>query len=181
MKVRFACPTCDYPGSRSLDEPTTWRCPRCDHLQPLKEPPHTVRKENVIVEECAVCENPELYKMKGFPHWLGMSILVIACLAFLYLHGRYEPYWAWGILLGSALIDGLMYLWVPDVVTCYRCGARHSGMRRAGNEPFELTIHERYRHEQAQATLPSGVTQQPEKGPTQSETRITEKEENQAR
>jgi hypothetical protein len=95
-----------------------------------------------------ICGNFELYKKKAFPHWLGLSLLTVACLAFLVLNGTRQPWWAWAFLLGSALVDGLLYLWVGDVVVCYRCGAHHScPSAGAGHQPFELIIAERYRQE----------------------------------
>ena len=51
-------------------------------------------------------------------------------------------------MIGSAAFDGLLYLWVKDVIVCYRCAAHYRGA--AGNnahQPFEITIGERYRQE----------------------------------
>jgi hypothetical protein len=86
--------------------------------------------------------------MKDFPHWLGMLLLAGACVAFLITNYLYRQWLAWGILLGSALIDGLLYLAVGDVIVCYRCGAQHR--RLVPNPqcgPYELSIGERYRQE----------------------------------
>jgi hypothetical protein len=95
-----------------------------------------------------VCGNHELYKKKDFPHWLGLTILAMACLAFLWAHWKYDPWIAWAILIGSAAFDGLFYLWVGDVIVCYRCGAEHRGGTPGdSHKPFELTIAERYRQE----------------------------------
>jgi hypothetical protein len=97
---------------------------------------------------CAVCGNPQLYKKKDFPHTLGMSILVLACLASTITYALYDKVLTWAILLGSAAFDGLLYLGVKDVIVCYRCGAHHRGVTAtAEHQPFELTIHERYRQE----------------------------------
>src|SRR6266849_6759947 len=82
------------------------------------------------------------------PHWLGLTILALACLAFLWAHWRYDPLMAWIILIGSAAFDGLFYLWVGDAIVCYRCGAEHRGfIPGPEHKPFELTIAERYRQE----------------------------------
>jgi hypothetical protein len=95
-----------------------------------------------------ICGNGELYKKKDFPHWLGLMILTAACL------GSIIPYWlymktlTWVILIGSALFDGLLYLWVGDVVVCYRCQAHYRGLPpNTEYKPFELGIAERYRQE----------------------------------
>jgi uncharacterized protein (DUF983 family) len=98
---------------------------------------------------CAACGNPQFYRQKNFPQWLGLSLLAVACAAFFILQGLYLPKPAWIILIGSALIDGLLYYAiVGDMQVCYRCGARHRGLpRHSSYEPFELAIAERYRQE----------------------------------
>jgi len=101
----------------------------------------------VTLHACAVCGNAELYKRKGFPHWLGLTILTTACVAFLVLNAYRLQWWAWAVLLASAVVDGVLYLAVRDVILCYRCGAQHRSLGASGNRPFELTIHERYRQE----------------------------------
>ena len=145
MYIRFLCPVCECPGSASAAAP--WRCPACEHLVTVSEPPLTTAEEAVTLHACGVCGNHELFKKKGFPHWLGLSVLTVACVSFLLLNYYRLQWWAWGVLIGSAVLDGLLYLAVRDVVVCYRCGAEHSGIGRSGNSPFELTIHERYRQE----------------------------------
>jgi hypothetical protein len=111
---------------------------------------------------CAICGNTEVYKKKGFPHWLGLSILGAACFAFLLLNLLYLQWWAWTILLGSAVIDGLLFLWVPDVVVCYRCDAHHSGIvSTADYQPFELVIAERYRQERIRREQRKAGTEAP--------------------
>jgi hypothetical protein len=127
--------------------PVEWQCPGCDHLVRVSDPPRTATPQGETLHACAVCGNAELYKKKGFPHWLGLMILALAALGFLAFHYYRLQWWAWGVLIGSALIDGILYLAVKDVVVCYRCGAEHRGVGRSGNQPFELTIHERYRQQ----------------------------------
>jgi hypothetical protein len=101
------------------------------------------------LSHCALCGNNELYRKKDFPHWLGMLLLSVACLAFLITNYLYQQWWAWGILLGSALVDALLYLAVGDVVVCYRCGAQHRGFAPSpAYLPYEISIGERYRQEE---------------------------------
>jgi hypothetical protein len=142
MNVTFACPVCDCPGRVALPGPADWQCPECDHRL------HVDGADDGAVSSCAVCGNRELYRKKDFPHWLGMTILVAACLASVITYGWYEKWLTWAILLGSALFDGLLYLGVGDAVVCYRCHAHYRGLR-SGTEhpPFELSVGERYRQE----------------------------------
>jgi hypothetical protein len=120
-----------------------WQCPGCDHLVSLASP-----RPDPALPACAVCGNVELYKKKDFPHGLGMTVLVGAFIASTITYWLYDQTLTWGILLGSAAFDGLLYLWVKDVIVCYRCHAEHRGVQpNAEHAPFELTIHERYRQE----------------------------------
>jgi hypothetical protein len=143
MNTSFACPECAYPGRLDVPGSAEWQCPRCDYrlrLEPSAGDP--------ALPACAVCGNHELYKKKDFPHGLGMTILTLACLASTVTYLLYEKYWTWTILLGSAAFDGLLYLWVKDVIVCYRCGAHHRRVPpNPEHKPFELTVRERYRQE----------------------------------
>jgi hypothetical protein len=141
VNIRLFCPLCDTPGRVALPDSSEWRCPTCDHLVQLHGGP------SPALSACAVCGNHELYKKKDFPHGLGMAILVAACIASTVSYWLYDKVLTWAILLGSAAFDGLLYLWVKDVVVCYRCHAEHRGVSSAEHQPFELTVHERYRQE----------------------------------
>jgi ribosomal protein L37AE/L43A len=141
MNIRFSCPVCDYPGDIDVPGHSEWQCPRCDHLLHLSHVDSTL-------PSCAVCGNGEVYKKKDFPHSLGMGILVSACLASTVTYWLYDMWMTWTILLGSAAFDGLLYLWVKDVIVCYRCNAHFRGVAaNTEHKPFELTIHERFRQE----------------------------------
>jgi hypothetical protein len=153
MILHFACPICDLPSRLDTSYQHEWQCQACDHrLQFLKAAATDSASHGP--QTCLVCSNGELYKKKGFPHWLGLSILTGACLAFLVMNGLYHQWWAWLVLLGSAAFDGLLYLRVPDVIVCYRCGTRYSGVAPLPeHQPFELVIGERYRQERLRREL----------------------------
>jgi hypothetical protein len=143
MIVHFDCPVCEHSGRLDLSRSQDWQCPACDHLLHLSPEAADPR-----LPVCAVCGNPDLYKKKDFPHGLGMAILVLACLASTVTYWLYDKWLTWAILIGSAAFDGLLYLWVKDVVVCYRCHAHFRGASaNAEHKPFELTIHERFRQE----------------------------------
>jgi hypothetical protein len=103
---------------------------------------------------CPLCGNHELYKKKDFPHWLGLSILTVAGLVFMVAQYFYLPYVAWTVLIGSALLDSAVYLWVGDAVVCYRCGVHYHGVvPSAAHHPFEIGVAERYRQERIRREL----------------------------
>jgi hypothetical protein len=142
VNIRFACPVCEHPGRLDTSGAAEWRCPGCAHLVRLPG------KVAPTLPTCAVCGNAELYRKKDFPHGLGMGILLAACAASTVTYWLYDKVLTWAILLGSAAFDGLLYLWVKDVIVCYRCGAHHRGVPDGTeHQPFELVIHERYRQE----------------------------------
>jgi hypothetical protein len=142
VKIYFACPSCERPARLDLPGPAEWKCPCCEHSLALEEPGETG------LPRCAVCGTAALYRKKDFPHWLGLSILTGACLLFLALMGTYHQWLAWAVLIGSAVFDGALYLWVRDVIVCYRCGAHFRGVSPGPeHKPFELGIAERYRQE----------------------------------
>jgi len=62
----------------------------------------------------------------------------------------YKPILAISILLFFALVDMLLYAWMPDVLVCYRCHTRYRDPQQ-GEEysPFQLETSERYRQEAA--------------------------------
>jgi hypothetical protein len=95
-----------------------------------------------------VCGNHDLYKKKDFPHWLGMTILVVACIGSALTYAWYEWWLTWAILIGSAAIDVMLYKLVGDAIVCYRCNAHYKGFAAGdAHQPFELTTGERYRQE----------------------------------
>ena len=143
MNIRLFCSECATPVRLTVPGPAEWQCPRCDHL--VRMPAGEVVP---YLSACLVCGNHELYKKKDFPHALGMGILVAACLASTVTYGLYDKWLTWAILIGSAAFDGLLYLWVKDVIVCYRCNAEYRGVPAVVTyAPFELTVHERYRQE----------------------------------
>lgn len=143
MKIRFHCPSCDLPWRLARPGSAQWQCPSCDHLLRL---PIEITID--AASACPICGNIEMYKKKDFPHWLGLAILTIASVSFFLLQLLYHPWLAWTILIGSAVLDGGLYLWVGDAIVCYRCGAQlHALGAPAAQPPFDLGIAERYRQE----------------------------------
>jgi hypothetical protein len=141
VKATFACPCCEQPAVSPVHQAGDWQCSACDQRLHLDAAGPTL-------PTCLVCGNHELYKKKDFPHWLGMTILIVALILSTVTLIWYEWWWSWSFLIGSAIVDGVMYLMVGDVVVCYRCEAHYQGFTPTdAHQPFEITIGERYRQE----------------------------------
>lgn len=107
------------------------------HAQSILEP--TTR--------CPACGCNDLFVRKDFPQKLGMGLVVAAGLAFIILAYRPATF-ALGVcvLVAAAAVDGVLYLFVPRLMVCYRC--RHE-LRGVSIDParsgFDLATAEKYR------------------------------------
>jgi hypothetical protein len=90
-----------------------------------------------------------LWRQKDFPVRLGLLMVGLGALGSTVAWSFYEPLWAIGILMAFALVDLLLFLFMPDVLVCYRCAARHRAAALDESVPhFNLEIAEKYRQEQ---------------------------------
>lgn len=108
--------------------------------------------ESGRIGRCAVCPSRDLFVRKDFPQRLGIAIVVAGFAASCVAWGMRELVWTFAILFATAAVDVTLYLFMPECLTCYRCGARYRGpgvTERHG--PFDLETHER--HRQATARL----------------------------
>ena len=85
MNVCFSCPACDAPAA--VDLGASLRLAMC----PTAIIACISRPAEPALPHCVICGNCELYKKKDFPHWLGMSILMGACLLSVLTYWLYEP------------------------------------------------------------------------------------------
>jgi hypothetical protein len=110
--------------------------------------PAVAGPQPAVLAACRACGNHELYVQKDFPHWLGMGILVAACGISAVTYAFYWIVATWVILIGSAVIDCALYVWMGNVTVCYRCQARHRGFApNPEHSPFDLAVGEKYRQE----------------------------------
>lgn len=140
MQVRFACPRCDAVASAEITPETSEvACPSC----------HWTRACGDSGTRCCVaCGCADLWRQKDFPQKLGIGLVAVAAVLSTIAWGYHRPGLAIGILMGFALVDLLLFLFMPDVLKCYRCGAQHRGFAHEADVPkFELATHERYRQE----------------------------------
>ena len=145
MWIVFECPSCHgYNVVEVVGETADLRCSSCSWQRP-------VIAENRSGQEpsnCVVCGSEDLWRQKDFPQRLGVLMVGTGALLSTIFWWFMEPGWAIGVLLAFALIDGVLYTLMRDVLVCYRCQARHRHTPLDGrHERFNLETHERYRQE----------------------------------
>src|SRR5262245_45815831 len=97
--------------------------------------------------ECPKCGCRDLFVRKDFPQKLGLSIVVVAGIAFLALAtSRQHFYLGVYVLIGAAIIDAALYLFVPRITVCYKCRSEFRDVPvNPEHEGFELAVGEKYR------------------------------------
>jgi hypothetical protein len=145
MNLRAFCPACQsHVPAPSSAQP--WPCPNCDHQ--LTPAPSEQAAQGKPLPACQFCGETEVYVQKDFPHWLGLSILLAAVVASFVAYAYHLVFWTWVILIGSALVDGLLFWIVGNVTVCYRCLAQHRDYPpNPDHKPFDLGVGEKYRQE----------------------------------
>jgi len=94
--------------------------------------------EKTGVQFCVICRCRDLYIQKDFNRKLGCGIAVIGAVL--------APFTKLISLLVCALIDLLLYLLLPVITICYRCGAIYRRFPKSPvHEGFNLGINDRYR------------------------------------
>lgn len=161
MRLTHACPACDATiAHEGVESAATVACPHCSHAVSLPADavawvgsdgaPTSAGGGSLRLRRCLVCPGSELFARKDFPQRLGVGIVVAGLAASCVT-------WAWrllvptfAILFGTALLDVILYLLMPDCLTCYRCGARYRGDGvTTGAGGFDLETHEKHRQEKA--------------------------------
>ena len=96
---------------------------------------------------CPNCGCRDLFIRKDFPQKLGLSIVIIAAVAFLALASSRQRFYLGAIvLLAAVLIDAALYWFVPKITVCYRCrGEFRDVPLNPLHEGYELAIGEKYR------------------------------------
>jgi hypothetical protein len=145
MHVRFACPSCEKPVLNEV--PETGGQIACEGCQWHK----AVAGDEIAASaprHCLVCGTLDLWRQKDFPQSLGVLCVaagaILSSIAWYY----HRPVWALGILMVFALADMVLYVVMPDVLVCYRCGTRHGGVVLTHeHEGFNHETGEKYRQE----------------------------------
>ena len=168
MRITYACPACDATVSlgdaeslRSLDCPACGAAvgPPADGLAWVAADggPAGPGTGRLRLRRCLVCPSTELFARKDFPQRLGVGIVVVGFVASCITWSQYLLVPTFAILFGTALLDVLLYLFMPECLTCYRCAARYRGDGvTADHAGFDLETHEKHRQQRARLAGSAG-------------------------
>jgi DNA-directed RNA polymerase subunit RPC12/RpoP len=143
MNITYHCPTCHKSVREQFSAASAALvCPECHHEIAIPANAITGTQLNC----CLVCPSVDLYARKDFPQRLGVALVILgfggSCVAWAY----YLVFWTFAILFATALIDLLLYVFMGESLTCYRCGAQYRGCEKIElHGGFDLETHERYR------------------------------------
>jgi hypothetical protein len=146
MNVTFACPKCEAVNRAEISSSTAvLHCERC--RQELQVPPGAIDEQGGV-HRCLACPSTDLFVRKDFPQQLGVAIVTVGLLASCVAWGYSQLYLTFAILFATALIDVILYVFVPNALMCYRCGAMYRGAADIDqHESFNLETHERHRQQ----------------------------------
>ena len=145
MRVLFECPSCHFHSVSEIDAQTEQlRCLACSWQRPVAE----VNRSAGDPAQCVLCGCEDLWRQKNFPQRIGALIVGVEVLLSTIFWSYMALTWYYGVLLLFALVDGVLYTLMRDVLVCYRCGSRHGHTPLDGrHDRFNLETHERYRQE----------------------------------
>ena len=109
------------------------RCGRCDGELSLST--ERLTPDGGLLG-CLACGHPELYRKKVFPPALGIAIVVVAALL--------APATHYVSLAAAAVIDLVLFAFMPEALVCYVCNAHHRDFAPEPRHPrFDREIEER--------------------------------------
>ena len=105
------------------------------------------REPAEFLTACPNCGCTDLFVRKDFPQKIGLTIVVLAAVAFLVLAASRGSFYLGAIVLVVAAgVDTVLYALVPRITVCYRCRAEFRDVPiNPKHEGFELAIGEKYR------------------------------------
>lgn len=147
MRVVFHCPGCEQARRTSVAAgAAVVTCASCAWSRPLREGDVV----QGIPARCLVCGCGDLWRQKDFPQRLGLVMVALGAVLSTIAWAYHLPATALGVLLAFALVDLMLFTFMPDVLVCYRCQARYGDANPGEDFPrFNLETAERYRQEAA--------------------------------
>ncbi len=133
-EIAFTCPACGREATSGTDG--RGRCARCGAEMALELSAALTAREPV--DRCPRCQGEAMYVQRDFNQRAGLAIVIVgAALA------PFTPYYA--SLFVAAAVDAVLYLLLPEITICYRCGTHFRGFpRNPKHQAFDLHLAEQY-------------------------------------
>ena len=134
-EIAFTCPGLRARGHERPGRPGTLRALRGDGGRSSCRPPSP---RGSRWTDAPVCQGEQMYVQRDFNQRAGLAIVIVgAALA------PFTPYYA--SLFVAAAVDAVLYLLLPEITICYRCGTHFRGFpRNPKHQAFDLHIAEQY-------------------------------------
>jgi len=150
MNVTYFCKTCDKVTRVpfTADSQAVY-CTRCTAEQAfpaeyLGEDDHGA----CTLQRCTICGSHELYYRKQFNQRLGIFIIAVGSTLSTIAYAYHNLFWTFLILFVFAGVDLLFYIFMKNLLQCYKCNSEFRGFDESPEyEPFNLEVHEKY-HQQ---------------------------------
>ncbi|MCH2203322.1 MAG: hypothetical protein MK102_15240 [Fuerstiella sp.] len=140
MQIIFHCPRCEANSDcRPHPDDAPVECSRCDWCRDAGSGDFD-RINPAIVTRCRVCGCDDLWRQKDFPPVLGWLIVATGILLSSFAWAWHYPEWAIGTLMLFALADMILYIFMRDMLVCYRCRARHR--KTVMHDDYQVFSHE---------------------------------------
>ncbi|PWT92236.1 MAG: hypothetical protein C5B54_03875 [Acidobacteria bacterium] len=135
MEIEFRCPECHSSKEFESDD---LNCEvRCDSCQKNFGSFASFTSDK-SVQYCAICGCRDLYTQKDFNRKVGCAIAALGAI--------FAPFTKLISLFVCALIDLLLYRFLPVITICYRCQTIYRDFPiNPQHEGFNLGINDRYR------------------------------------
>lgn len=147
MELTFECPECGAVNrAKDAESAAEFVCRHCNQARSA----HADCMSTEGLAHCPYCGTGKLYVQKDFPQGLGLAIVILGFAWATWYWYQVRPVAAYAVLIGSALLDLVLWKKVPDVTICYRCLGQMRGpdVRPAGRfHPFDLEVGETFRQE----------------------------------
>lgn len=148
MNVTYVCPACDEVSYAELGDGavSVLKCTHCGHESAVPEGALSPGK----IERCVICPSTDLYVRKDFSQRWGVGIVLAGFVASSVAWYYYHIFATYAILFATALLDVILYLFMGNLLQCYRCQAQYRGVEGLeGHGAFNLETHERHRQQLA--------------------------------
>ncbi len=142
--MTFRCSKCQAANQVNPDTAhIDITCAECTHTTPLTFSDSALHKNQV--DACPLCGKRDFYVQRDFNQRVGVGIVVIFALIGLVFVWFDRPVYFYVSLGAAALIDLVLYGFLPELTVCYACKSAFRNVNtNPEHKPFDLHIADVY-------------------------------------